>query len=52
MVGDRMSDVDAGQRSGCRSILVGQAESDVATVVPDFECLNLLEASDWILNHS
>jgi D-glycero-D-manno-heptose 1,7-bisphosphate phosphatase len=52
MVGDRMSDVDAGKRAGCRSILVGQAESDVATVLPDYECLNLLEASDWILSHS
>lgn len=51
MVGDRLSDVDAGKRAGCLSILVG--EGDGATgVTPDHQCENLLAASHWILNHA
>ncbi len=52
MVGDRMSDVEAGHRAGCKSILVGQAEVDVAQTEPDHECKNLFEASHWILAQS
>lgn len=51
MVGDRLSDVEAGQRAGCTSILVG--EGDGATgIMPDYQCENLLAASSWILSHT
>ena len=49
MVGDRLSDVDAGQRAGCKSILVGVPESEDPTILPEFVCRDLLEASRWIL---
>ena len=49
MVGDRYSDVDAGQRAGCKSILVGTGEENPLKLVPDFHCTDLREASQWIL---
>lgn len=52
MVGDRMSDVEAGHRAGCRSILVGQAESDIPVKKPDYTCADLREATAWILSQS
>lgn len=52
MVGECMSDVEAGHRAGCKSILVGQAEADVAQTKPDHECKNLFEAGHWILAQS
>ena len=52
MVGDRMSDVEAGKRAGCKSILVGQAEADVASIEPDHRCENLLAACQWVLLQS
>jgi D-glycero-D-manno-heptose 1,7-bisphosphate phosphatase len=51
MVGDRLSDVDAGQRAGCLSILVGEGDG-ASGITPDHHCENLLSASAWILNHS
>lgn len=50
MVGDRLSDVDAGQRAGCISILVGAGDGE-GVVTPDHHCENLLQASEWILNN-
>ncbi len=50
MVGDRYSDVDAGKRAGCRSILVGPGEEKEVKILPDFNCRDLLEASHWILD--
>jgi D-glycero-D-manno-heptose 1,7-bisphosphate phosphatase len=51
MVGDRISDVEAGHRAGCRGILVGTGE-DTSMLRPDFECADLLEASRWIIKES
>lgn len=59
LVGDRVTDIIAGSRAGCRTILVqtGQhvappiqtAEPIDATVQPDWTCADLTEAVDWIL---
>lgn len=50
MVGDKRSDVLAGRRAGCRTILVrtGKAEKAVA----DHECRDLAAAARWILTTS
>lgn len=60
MVGDRMSDVVAGQRAGCRTVLVQSGRHldppietpDLISLDsrPDFVCANLREAAEWILN--
>lgn len=48
MVGDRITDIQAGHTAGCQSILVGEGE-DISVTRPDHACANLLEASRWIL---
>jgi len=58
MVGDRMTDVAAGVRAGCRTVLVQGPQSQAPAIVtaepledaqPDFTCTSLSEAVDWIL---
>ena len=50
MVGDRLSDIEAGQRAGCKSILVGSGdETENSTCSPEYQCQNLLAAASWIL---
>lgn len=59
MVGDRITDVVAGQRAGCRTVLVKTGrhlappiETDEpmdTNITPDHACASLLEAADWIL---
>lgn len=61
MIGDRMSDIVAGHRVGCTTLLVEtgmhtappieSAETESA-VTPDVVCADLTEAADWILDHS
>lgn len=51
MVGDRLSDVEAGQRAGCKSILVGEGDKVETSYVPDHHCQDLLSASKWILSN-
>ncbi len=51
-IGDKKSDILAGQAAGCRTILVqtgaaGQGEESL-TARPDFVAANLLEAAEWI----
>lgn len=60
MVGDRISDVAAGSRAGCRTILVTTGAHQAApiespdssnwqAVQADYVCANLGEAAEWIL---
>jgi D-glycero-D-manno-heptose 1,7-bisphosphate phosphatase len=59
MIGDRMSDIEAGFSAGCRTVLVrsnmtmaARIETDVSAppgLVPNYECSGLVEAADWIL---
>ena len=56
---DRITDIVAGAKAGCRTVLVetGQHTSPAIespeafdpSIVPDFICDGLLSASDWIL---
>lgn len=58
MIGDNMTDVYAGQASGCKTILISNNirdkgerrvyESDLDGS-PDFDCQNLVEATVWLL---
>jgi D-glycero-D-manno-heptose 1,7-bisphosphate phosphatase len=49
MVGDRWSDVVAGQAAGCRSLLIVTALSGLERCRPDHCVPSLAEAADWIL---
>ena len=53
MVGDRESDLEAGRRAGCRTVLVHGAEnsqkSDPGSVLADYRASHLLDAARWII---
>jgi D-glycero-D-manno-heptose 1,7-bisphosphate phosphatase len=53
MVGDRWSDIEAGCRAGCRTILVGvgYGEENRWAAEPDARVTSLAEAAAWILSH-
>ena len=53
MVGDRWSDIEAGRRAGCRTILVGAGygEENRWAVEPDARVTSLAETAAWILTH-
>ncbi len=44
MIGDKNSDVEAGKKAGCKTIIIGKEDS-----LADFSAKNLLEAAQWIL---
>jgi D-glycero-D-manno-heptose 1,7-bisphosphate phosphatase len=60
MVGDRMLDIEAGFKMGCRTVLVPEKghENDVAleqansVVKPNFKTDNFLKAAEWIVSDS
>ncbi len=47
MVGDRISDVEAGRSAGCRTVLIGEADAEGAR--PDLVSSSLLLAASWIV---
>lgn len=58
MIGDRVSDIEAGHRAGCRAVLVetGQHRSEPIVgmkpdtpIEPDYRCSSVAEAADWIV---
>lgn len=55
MVGDRMMDVNAGKKVGCRTIIIpselGQKELDESSIQPDYIAKDLLDASKWIIKN-
>jgi D-glycero-D-manno-heptose 1,7-bisphosphate phosphatase len=52
LVGDRWSDLAAGQAAGCHTLLVETPYSGAARCRPDHCVHSLAEAADWILTHS
>lgn len=61
MVGDRMSDILAGRRAGCRTVLIDGPHRHSPAIVsvdapedaePDHIASNLLEAATWILGQT
>src|SRR5205823_3100427 len=49
MVGDRWSDILAGQAAGCRSVLIANPYSGADRCRPDHSVATLPAAVDWIL---
>ena len=49
MVGDRWSDIEAGRRAGCQTVLVNSAAAELRRCRPDFQAVSLQEAGEWIL---
>jgi len=55
MVGDGITDIQAGKQAGCRTILIGRMKCELCEMmnrleaVPDFIAPNLTEAADYIL---
>lgn len=62
LAGDRITDVAAGFRAGCRTVLVKSPQTAAPPIVtagplddvrgPDFECESLAAAADWIVRVS
>jgi D-glycero-D-manno-heptose 1,7-bisphosphate phosphatase len=52
VVGDRWSDVAAGQAAGCRAVLVETPYSGREQCRPDHRVADLAAAADWILEHT
>jgi D-glycero-D-manno-heptose 1,7-bisphosphate phosphatase len=52
MVGDRWRDVEAGQRAGCQTVLVGDQLAEGGVVVPDHQAASLGAAAEIILKQS
>jgi len=50
LVGDRYSDVEAGQRAGCCTVLIDRNYREPATAEPEFTAPSLKAAADWILS--
>ena len=50
LVGDRWSDVVAGQAAGCRAVLVDMPYSGGERCSPDHRATGLAAAADWILS--
>jgi D-glycero-D-manno-heptose 1,7-bisphosphate phosphatase len=50
MIGDRWSDIEAGEKAGCKTIYIKNSNyEDNVLFVPDFIANNLKDAADWIL---
>lgn len=47
MLGDRYSDIEAGNKAGCRTILIGEGDNP-KTIQPDYQKFSLLEAARFI----
>ena len=56
VIGDRLIDVDAGQRAGCRTILLGDKGSpggvEETTLTPDYVAADLYEAVKWLISNA
>jgi len=57
LVGDKSTDIEAGRRAGCKTVLVsiedeGEINKDTETTsYPDYTARNLLEAAQWIVDN-
>jgi D-glycero-D-manno-heptose 1,7-bisphosphate phosphatase len=52
MIGDRYTDIEAGRRAGCKTVLVHAANSEMSRCPPDFQAASLREAVKWIFRQS
>jgi D-glycero-D-manno-heptose 1,7-bisphosphate phosphatase len=51
LVGDRWSDILAGQAAGCRTVLIDNPYSGADRCCPDYTTASLLAAVDWIVTY-
>jgi D-glycero-D-manno-heptose 1,7-bisphosphate phosphatase len=49
MVGDRRSDIAAGQGAGCRTVYIDYGYQEQGALAPDHVVANPVEALEWIL---
>jgi D-glycero-D-manno-heptose 1,7-bisphosphate phosphatase len=52
MVGDRWRDIEAGQRAGCRTILIGNGYGETFPCAPTINLVSLPLAASWIIKQS
>jgi transaldolase len=52
VIGDRWRDIEAGRRSGCRTVLIGNGYAEGVKSPPSIAVRNLTEAAGWILAQS
>lgn len=52
VVGDRWRDIEAGQRAGCRTILIGEGHREFFPCAPTINLASLPEAASWIIKQS
>ena len=52
MVGDRLTDIDAGQAAGCKTVLISASASVTGKSRPDFKAASLAEATGLILRRT
>ncbi len=52
VIGDALTDVEAGHRAGCRTVLLGGAGERGGCVSPDYVAHDLEGAADWILTRA
>jgi D-glycero-D-manno-heptose 1,7-bisphosphate phosphatase len=50
MIGDRWTDIEAGRRAGCQTVLVNGSPDELLRCRPHFQAVSLFEAAAWILN--
>lgn len=51
IIGDRKSDIDAGEAVGCRGIFINRNYSEIKPQNSAFTCNSVLEAARWILQY-
>ena len=51
MIGDKASDIEAGKRAGCKTVLVltGYGRQSQSECTPDYIANNLKDAAEWII---
>ena len=52
VVGDRWKDIEAGRRAGCRTVFIDYNYNEPRPESPDCRVNSLMEAVDWIIQHS
>jgi D-glycero-D-manno-heptose 1,7-bisphosphate phosphatase len=50
IVGDRATDIEAGQKAGCKAVLINAAPLEAEGCRPDFQAASWREAVEWILS--
>jgi D-glycero-D-manno-heptose 1,7-bisphosphate phosphatase len=52
MVGDRWRDIEAGRRTGCRTVLIGDGYGETFPSAPTIKVASLPAAVSWIIQQS